>query len=491
MSTKNKIPVNVLRNKQMYAGAIHTKEAGMDQKARDAAMEKLSTDLSEAVGLVKTYDAKFSEQAKELKSLRDKVEETGHQSDEDKQKSKEAADRMADAMAKLQACEEAVTTLQKEMDQPINRGGNDLKEKDRENAIMLQKLAHQHKHGTAEGFKADLDNLINLEDARSALYKLMNVGLESKARIVSGFTQEERKAFEASGLDAGFFPPEILGREEDCEIECGSLLDLYDQVSVSRSVFMYPHVESYGDIGEYGCDAKCDANYGPEGNITFKNGQTYDYRGAFCFNRDTLREANYDLLGFMLRAINRSYRINRNQVLITGDGINEPLGWLTADCFDKVQAPSANPTHQDLRQFLASFPVERGLATATMHQNTFAYFASMVDNTGRFIFGDGLMGFSPADVRERIRISNCLPDPTEGGTKGSASAPFTTGEFIMALADWKSAYAAVNHRPMFMEQYEGGSTAWCVQYQFGTKDGGFIGCCPAGRTFVAGAAPTP
>jgi HK97 family phage major capsid protein len=188
----------------------------------------------------------------------------------------------------------------------------------------------------------------------------------------------------------------------------------------------------------------------------------------------------------MMRAASRSYRINRNAALITGDGVNQPLGWLTADCFTKLKAPAANPTHQDLRQFLASAPVEYGAVTSVMHQNTFAYFASMVDNTGRFLFGDGMMSYSPMDVRERIRISNCLPDPTVGGTRGSTALPFATGAFIMAAGVWDKAYVAVNHRPMFMEQFIGGSSAWCVKYQFGAKDGGFIACCPAARTFVAG-----
>jgi hypothetical protein len=280
--------------------------------------------------------------------------------------------------------------------------------------------------------------------------------------------------------------PEMLGMEVDCNIECASLLDLYERVSVSRSTFMYPHVEDYGNIGKYDCDAKCDAEYGPEGNISWKNGNTFDFRGAFCFNRDTLREANYDLMGFMMRAIARSYRINRNRASITGDGQVEPIGWLKADVFTKIKAPAANPTHQDLRQFLASAPVEYGDITSVMHQNVFAYFASMVDSNGRFLFGDGLMGFSPSNVSDRIRISNCLPDPTVGGTKGSAAAPFASGAFIMAAGVWPRAYATVDHRPMFMEQHVGGSSAWCVQYQFGAKDGGFIACAPAARTFQAG-----
>jgi hypothetical protein len=457
-----------------------------DNRQRDAGLEALTKEMSDAVGLLKKSNENYDAQAKVVKELRDSIEATGKADAETQAKlTKHAAD-LADALAKTQACQAAIETLQKNMDSPLYRGGSDLKDSDTKAAIALQLRAHIFKGGAPDDFKADMDDLVDPADYRSAVRKLMQVGVEAKSRIVASFTPAEKKAFDAASLDSAFFSPELLGIEVDCEIECASLLDLYDQINVSRSTFMYPHVTSYGDIGSYQCDAKCDAELGPEGNITWRQGKTHDFRGVFCFNRDVLREANYDLLGFMMRAAARSHRINRNRTLIVGDGINEPLGWLTADCFTKVGSPRPNPTHQDLRQFLASAPVEYGPVTATMHQNVFAYFASMVDADGRFIFGDGLMSFSPDDVRERIRISNCLPDATEGGTLGSEAAPFATGGFIMAAGVWEKAYAAVTQRPMFMEQYEGGSTAWCVKYQFGAKDGGFVACCPAARTLVAG-----
>lgn len=458
-----------------------------DDRQREDGLQALTKEMSDAVGLLKKSNEKFDEHGKMLTALQKQVEATGAADAETKAALKKHADEMADAMAKTQACQAAIETIQKNMDSPLYRGGSDLKDSDTKAAIELQRRAHIFKGGAPEDFKEDLDNLVDPADYRSAVRKLMQVGVESKARIVAGFSAAEKKAFDAASLDSAFFAPELLGIEVDCEIECASLLDLYDQINVSRSTFMYPHVTSYGDIGSYQCDAKCDAELGPEGNIAWRQGKTYDFRGVFCFNRDVLREANYDLLGFMMRAAARSHRINRNRALITGDGINEPLGWLTADCFPKIATPGPNPTHQDLRQFLASSPVEYGgPVVATMHQNVFAYFASMVDAEGRFLFGDGMMSFSPDDVRERIRISNCLPDATEGGTLGSEANPFATGSFIMAAGIWQKAYAAVTQRPMFMEQYEGGSTAWCVKYQFGAKDGGFVACCPAARTLVAG-----
>jgi hypothetical protein len=390
-----------------------------------------------------------------------------------------------------QTLQQALEQVKKELDAPIVRGGSDLKDSDVKAAIELQRRAYVFKGGDEDNFKPDMDNLVDASQYRSAVRKLMKVGLESKAKIINSFDQYERKAFEASSLDSAMFSPEMLGIELNCIVECAELMDLYSSVSVSKSQFMYPQVLDYGAIGKYDCDAKCDAEYGPEGNITFKNGQTYDYRGVFCLHRKTLAEANYDLLGFMNQSIQRSYRINRNRALMVGDGVNEPEGWVTANCFTKINTPGPTATdpgfnHIDFRLFYASHPLEYGPVTAVMHQNTFAYLAAKVDGNGRFLFGDGLMTYSPNDVRENIRISNCLPDPTEGLTRGTLANPFVTGAFITAVGNWGAAYYAVNKRGLWMEQYVGGSTAWCVSYVFGAEDGGFVGCCPAARILQVG-----
>jgi hypothetical protein len=119
-----------------------------------------------------------------------------------------------------------------------------------------------------------------------------------------------------------------------------------------------------------------------------------------------------------------------------------------------------------------------------MHQNVFGYAASKVDSTGRFIFGDGLMGFTPDDLVDRIRISNWLPDATADNTLGDAT--FVAGSFVMAIGAWEGAYKIVNKRPMFMEQWLGGTTAWCVKYQFGAEDGGQVACPEDARILVIG-----
>lgn len=467
----------------IHPGMILTKDAPDDIKSANAALQKLDKELGDVTALVKSSKDALDQQYKDLNA-----HFGGVKADSEEMKKaveKHAAD-YAELVTKHQALSQLVEQIKKEMDAPLLKGGADLKDADTRAAIELQRRAYLFKGGNEFEFKPDMENLVPAADYRSAAYKLMRVGIDSKETIVKSFSTAERKAFDAASMDQAFFSPQMLGIEIDCNVECAEMVDLYAQVTVSKTAFMYPQVESYGDIGSYQCPAKCDAELGPEGNISYKNGRTYDFRGAFCFQRNVLAEANYDLLGFMMRAAARSHRINRNRALITGDGINEPKGWLTADCFTKRKTGGASFNHQDFRLFIASAPVEYGPIVATMHQNVFAYLAAALDAEGRFIFGDGLMTYSPDDVRERIRISNCLPDPTEGGTKGSAAAPFAANSFIAAAGNWQMAYGAVSKRPMFMEQFVAGSSAWCVMYQFGAEDGGFVMCCPAARTLYTG-----
>jgi len=339
------------------------------------------------------------------------------------------------------------------MDAPILKGGNDRKDRETELAIELQRRVFINKGvGEAEDFKPDTSNLVDVSAYRGAVRKMMQVGLVTKDQAVRSLTDIERKAFDGASLDQGFFLPEMLGIEVDCNIICSSLEDLYASVNVSKSTFRYPQINSYGDLGSYQCDAKCDAELGPDGNLQWLDGRTYDFRGVFCFQKKILQEANYNLLDFMMRAAARSHRINRNRVLISGDGINEPLGWARNDCFTKLKTSTLKFDHQWFRRFMSSAPVEYGNVVATMHQNVFAYLASAVDNNGRFIFGDGQMTFSPDDTSERIRISNCLPDATAGGTRGSVASPFVAGDFLVAAGNWEKAYTSVSKKPLFMER---------------------------------------
>lgn len=442
----------------------------------EALTEQLTNVTSKLELSKKAVDDKYAELSQGFGGVKADNEEI-------KGKVKELTEQYAALSLQSQELAATAKAIKAELDAPGFQNDATLKDADRQKAVELQERIFCAKGGEPEQFRADLDNLVNLADYRSAAMKMARLGgIKTLNEIKTTFTPGETKAFEAASLDTAFFSPELLGITVDCEIECDSMIDLYGSVNVSRSTFRYPHIKDYGAIGSYFCDAVCDAPLGPEGNIEYLNGRTYDFRGVFCFQRKVLEEANFDFLGFMMISAARSYRINRNQALITGDGVLQPKGWLKADCFPKLSthAPGAF-NHVDFRRFLSTAPIEYGNIRAVMHQNTFGYLASATDNTGRFIFGDGDISFSPSKVRDEIRISNCLPDPTENNTLGSAENPFVAGTFIAAAGNWPLAYYAVNKRPMWMEQYIGGSSAWCVKYQFGAEDGGFVACCEAAR----------
>lgn len=479
----------------LAAGLLSTTLVGMyitkdpepivaDPVANNQAVEDLMKEMSNVSTMLEKTTKDMEQKFKDLTAHYSGVKAD---TDEIKKAAEDHSKEYGELVSKHQQLTSALNGIKKELDAPIMRSEKDLEDHDREQAIKMQERIFMKEGGHIDNFRIDNDNLVDIKAVRSIARKLMRVGIDSKQKIIGGFDDIETKAFEAASLDISFFMPEVLGLEVDCNIECAELLDLYGQDTVSRSNFMYPRINSYGDIGKYTCDAECDGPLGPEGNIQFLQGRTYDFRGVFCFQRKVLQESGYDLLSFIIRSGMRSYRINRNRATITGDGINEPTGWLTAGCFSKLKTPVATQfNHRDFRMFLSSAPVEYGPVVATMHQNMWSYLASSLDTSNRFIFGDGLLTFSPDDARERIRISNCLPDATVNNTLGNTANPFVANSFIAAAGNWELAYRAVTKSPMGFEQFEGGSTRWCVKYQFGAEDGGFIACCPAARTLYVG-----
>lgn len=468
---------------ELKVGTFITKEAPSDVKEGEAIAERLLKEMGDITAALEVNTKKADQQFTDLNNHYKGVK---GDSDDLKGKVLEQTKTLADITVQVQTLTQALDQVKKELDAPIVKGGKDLAENDTKAAVELQRRAYLFKGGDEETFKPDMANLVKAADYREAVRMLMKTGLEPRSKIIRMMPENVKKAFEAGGLDSAMFSPEMLGIELNCIVECAELLDLYNNVSVSKSQFMYPQVLDYGDIGKYDCDAKCDAEYGPEGNITYKSGAVKDWRGVFCFNRKVLAEANYDLLNFMYNAAARSHRINYNKALMLGDGNNEPQGWMEANCFPTLKTATNHPNHVEFRTLYASIPMEYGPVTAIMHQNTFAYFAAMTDSIGRFLIGDGLLTYGPNDVRESIRISNCLPDPTHGLTLGSATNPMITGEFLCAIGAWKQAYYAVSKRALWIEQWDGKSTAWCVAYSFGAEDGGFVGCCPAARILHVG-----
>lgn len=446
-----------------------------NKQANEFGFEELTREI---VGIADDVKKLKGDQEESIRALRNEFDGKSAVDNEARSKVEEITTSLTATTQQLNALEERQREIVKTLENPIYQTQRTLDEHDKEAVRSMQLRVHLHQGRERESFKFNPENVISLTDYRSAALKLQTVGIDTREQIARTFTDGEKRAFAASGLDGGFFIPEMLGYVEDCEVECASMLDLYGSVTVNRSTFKYLQIKDHGAMGSYTCPASCDAELGEAGNMAWLNGSVHDFRGAFCLNKSVVAEANVDLLGFIIEAARRSHRINRNKAFMIGDGKEMPKGWMGA-FGTRLTAKAGEVNHVDVRSFLGSLSREYGNVVPVMHPHVFAMLTSIPDANGRFLFGDGQFGFMPEDIVDRVRVSSCLPDATEDMTKGYGN--LTSGSFIMAAAAWDASFKVVNHKPLFLEQFAGGSNAWCSMYHFGASDGSFIGCENAGK----------
>jgi len=448
----------------------------LNSEAEKSGIEPLMKQVGDIDAAIKANRAAQDQSYRDLHNELDGVKK---ENAEIAAKAEELVRKYSEVVQEGQRLQEEQKSIQKTLQSPLYQSQSDLDKHDREAAFKLQRLIHIERGGEPDKFREDPENLIDIRAYRSAAFKLAKAGPIAKEEIIKSFSEAEKRAFEAGSLSTGFFSPETLGFTIDCNVECASLLDLYGRANVNKSTYRALQIEDYGSIGSYQCPATCDAELGPEGNIKYVYGNISDFRGVFCLQKEVIAEADYDLLSFIVNAAGRSYRINRNRALIVGDGENEPKGWLSGDYFpSRATSEQGKLLHTDVRQFLSLVPSEYGRVAAVMHPNTFAFIVSQIATNGRFFFGDGELAYTPDMVKENIRVSKCLPDPTKNLTVANGS--FDAGAFVMAAAAWATAYYAIDKRPLTFQQWVGGSSMWCSKYQFWAQDGGFVGCPAAG-----------
>lgn len=400
----------------------------------------------------------------------------------------EQSKSLQDLGAKLNNTLERQKDLEKELAHPIHSSSpSEQKEADYQFAVELQRAQFKEKYADKEMEAIIPEQLVDADAYRSAAKKLMRVGIESPEVIVDGFNEKERHAFTygmrtVAGGAVNFFSPQLLGITVDCEPECGTLLDLYDNINLTRTTYRYMVEDGHGSGAGYSCSLACNAPKFEDGNIEIKDGRVASFRGAFCVSREMVEESGYDILSRFYREAARIHRVLRNKELINGSGKNHVDGWANGDFFPVIKTHTAKTlTPAEVRLFQNAVPREFGNTVLVMHQNLLSLLISSLDANGRFLFGDGQFVYTPENIGN-IRVSNCLFDPTYGLTKGLND--LNSGDFLMASANWGRAFHAVTHRPLWFKLWLGESNEWCSTYQFGATEGGFRGCAEAGRILV-------
>lgn len=420
----------------------------------------------------KTYEDSF-------RALKAELENTKAASAEQVDKVGRIATELAETKAQNDAIKSTLDAIKRQADSPVYAREPEANDHIRKSTIAFAREAHVAKHGDDREFRDDAVETGHLIALKSAQRKLLTANNEaSYQHALSEMSAEERKSMSLAQLDGYLFMPEMQTVFRDCFLEPVGLGDLYDTFSVSKMSIQTPVIKDHAKLGGYICSSTCGTIAAAANNISVVTDRVYDWRGTWCATTASLEESAVNLMARMAAEMALSKRMTSNEAWINGDGVNQPKGWLNANCFPKVRTSAVGAlTAADLRAFMNSLKYEYGRATVVMHPDTLAIVATMSDANGRFLFGDGALFMMTPDMSDMIRLTRYVPAlaPTAPGV-------YASGSFVAAAAVWKKAYQVPVRRNMIMqESFSGvGGTPWCKTFNFWAQDGGSTTCCEAG-----------
>lgn len=389
--------------------------------------------------------------------------------------------KLADASVDLGNLRGVVDTMKKQLDTPLLTGTEkEARDAVKECAIGYMRNIFDNKHLGNEEFQEknlDLSFLPHLITAQRKLTKSAN---DSDMRaIVGSMTDDERKSMSMSQLDGYMFWPEISTIIRTCFLEPIGLQDLYDSFPITKMSFLYPFIGNHDLLGGFICSEECGTIQAATNNIHFRQVRAYDWRATFCTTTATLEDSSINILTWMASEIALSARMTMNRSWISGDGVNQPFGWLNTNTFPIMQTAKANlVSAADLRAFMNAVPYEYGNIIGVMNPDTLAFFAAMTDAMGRFLLGDDQLFLFQTEITDnRIRLSRYLPPMLSNGTPGQ----FVSGSFVAAAANWKKAYITPIRRNMVTQMLPQVSGPWCQSWAHWMQIGGNMVCGQAGR----------
>ncbi len=434
--------------------------------------------ISDLKGIVQNAQTAHEER---IKTLREELVSTKAATDEQKAKVTELAAKLVEEQTKIGNLQGVMDTMKKQLDQPLLTGTqSEARDAVKETVIRHMQDIFESTHlGNAEFKESDLD-LAFIPELVSAQRKLVKSKNDSDQRsIIASLSDTEKKSMTMSQLDGFMFWPEISTIIRSCFLEPIGLQDLYDSFPIAKLSFLYPFIASHDLLGGFICSEDCGTIQAATNNIHFRNVRAYDWRATFCTTLATLEDSSINILTWMANEIALSARMTMNRAWISGDGIQQPTGWLNNNTFPiMATARQGQVTAADLRAFMNAVPYEYGNIVGVMNPDTLAYFASMTDAMGRFILGDNdLFLFQTEITDNRIRLSRYLPPMLPGGSAGS----WISGSFVAAAANWKKSYITPIRRNMMTQMLPQVSGPWCQAWAHWMQIGGDMVCGQAGR----------
>lgn len=417
-----------------------------------------------------------------IKALKVELEKEKTASEEQKALVKDMATKLADSATQIGNLNGIVDTMKKQLDQPLMTGNQkEARDAVKETVIAHLRDIHEEKHlGNTEFKEPTNEELSFIPTLITAQRKLVKSKNDSDMKhIIGQMDDQEKKTMTMSQLDGFMFWPEISTIIRTCFLEPIGLQDLYDSFPIAKMSFMYPFIASHDLLGGFICSEDCGTIQAATNNIHFRQTRAYDWRATFCTTLATLEDSSINILTWMANEIALSARMTMNRSWISGNGINQPTGWLQNNTFPiMATARQGQVTAADLRAFMNAVPYEYGNIIGVMNPDTLAYFASMTDAMGRFILGDNdLFLFQTEITDNRVRLSRYLPPMVAGGSAGT----WVSGSFVAAAANWKKSYITPIRRNMMTQMLPQVNGPWCQSWAHWMQIGGDMVCGQAGR----------
>lgn len=380
----------------------------------------------------------------------------------------------------LQSLQETINTLSKKVSRP--GGGTDNNEAVKESAIGLLEAKHFHRvtkrsDSGDHPFSYTADELTVAEVAVKAIRSLMH------CTNIQSLPEDQRKALSTFNLGASGFlmAPEMSATILSCIEDVTDLTGLMANISISGPSVKFMVDNEIWDTAAWACESQCFAN-NPTQQIGDGLGEVEmkpeSLRYIVCTSRDLLEDASVNIEAWLLGKVNRAFRNQISNSIVTGDGIGKPLGFLRSGmpiCDTGSLTAAGQFSWQDLVLLKYQVPTTfQGTGTSyLMNSNTFGLTLTMSDAMGRPIMlssplqaGQYIIAGSP------VVIANQMPDVAAGATP-------------VAFANWKQLYMVVNRKAVTMQQ-DPYSAGFCVLFKFEARIGGAPLCVNAGRLLRIG-----
>ena len=259
--------------------------------------------------------------------------------------------------------------------------------------------------------KSDGSNIVylptpaELEEARTACRGLRNLWRLSDPNRLDQLERKSLSAF-SFGTNEFLLPPTLATQVLSCLTDPSDITSLTNTVNISSSSIRFLIDNQRISVASWACESSCFAN-NPQPDLQAGLGEMEikpeSLRFIVCANNDLLADSAFNIESWILRKVSDAVRVTMNNVVVAGDGVGKPMGFLSPAAGIPIldtspSTPAGQITWQDLVSLKYDLPMQWHTSGAYfMNQRTWALLATMSDALGRPLF-------APSPIQNQVGL---------------------------------------------------------------------------------------